>query len=151
VALGGVRRAAWLLLAGALILPMGCAPNYLDPGPNPAKVRVRVEAMSRAGRHYDVVPTWTWGLYGQRPGGGQAFYPPASGKHSPYVTARVLKQDVTFLVPPGKRRALLRLEANMDVPDSEGSRIITVARFEEELNLDLKPGETKIVERRFGF
>jgi len=148
------RPGAWLLLFGCLVLLAACAPNYLNPGPNPAKVTVSVEAQSsmdvRMSRRYDATPTWFWGLYGPAPEGG-APYPPAGGGRLPYQSAKVLQQSATFLVPPGKRSLVLRLEANLEVPDSEGSKVVTVATYEEVLNLELQPGQSLTLKRRFGF
>ena len=146
----------WYAALGlVLALALGCAPNYLAPGPNPAKVTVQVEARSSSevttARRFDANPSWFWGLYGQQANGGRAPYPPAGGKRMPTQVAKVLKQEATFLVPPGKQQVLLHLEADLSVPDSEGSRIITVASFEEVLNLDLQPGQSVVIKRRFGF
>ncbi|MCF8032829.1 MAG: DUF2057 domain-containing protein [Desulfarculaceae bacterium] len=139
----------------SLLLALACAPAYLDPGPNPAKVTVRVEAKSsaevRSARRYDSNPTWFWGLYATLPSGGRMAYPPAGGGRMPNQTAKVLKQEATFLLPPGKHKVVLRLEADLEVPDSEGSRVVAVAAYEEVLDLDLKPGQSLTLERRFGF
>ena len=151
----GVRYLALPLGLMALLLVLACAPAYLDPGPTPAKVTVRVEAKSsaevRTSRRYDSNPTWFWGIYGPQAGGGRAPYPPLGGGRMPSQTAKVLKQEATFLLPPGKRQVVLRLEADLDVPDSEGSRVVAVAAYEEVLSLDLKPGQSLVLERRFGF
>ena len=151
----GPRRLAWPLLAASLFLLLACAPAYLDPGPNPAKVTIKVMAKSSAevsaSRRYDATPSWFWGLYAAQPGGSRMPYPPQGGGLPPSQVAKVLDQEVTFLLPPGNQRVLLRLEADLSVPDSEGERIVAVAAYEETLNLELKPGQSMRLERRFGF
>ncbi|MCB2228353.1 MAG: hypothetical protein KQH53_16865 [Desulfarculaceae bacterium] len=153
--LWGRGRLVLPLLAASLLLVLACAPAYLDPGPNPAKVTVKVQAKStaevRSARRYDSTPTWFWGLYAEQASGGRMPYPPLGGGMQPNQVAKELNQEVTFLLPPGKQRVLLRLEADMEVPDSEGSKIVAVAAFEETLNLDLKPGQSLRLERRFGY
>ncbi|MCF8032544.1 MAG: hypothetical protein K9K66_08535 [Desulfarculaceae bacterium] len=149
-----LRGAAALLVAGLMLAgALACGEYYLDPGPNPARIRVKLWAMVPA--KLKQVPSewiyWDWSLRLVVPKGAYPMLPPTV-KQDFYTIPNTnpLVRDVTFLAPPGKRKYLLEVYgyAIRQRGEHSGPKILTY--LQQTLELDLPPGGSYLIERRVG-
>ena len=137
------------LLGVVLALALGLAACggevYLDPGPQPARVRVRVDLTadrSQFSQFDDVTPytSWDWGLYVEHQGRWRRL-PPEPPQQLTVIRGPRLRRDTVFLAPPG--RHVYRLIVNGYVGLREGWTYypINVALVDERLVLELAPGQ----------
>lgn len=157
-----------VLCLALLLLAAACGPVYLDPGPNPARIKVAVDArVSKA--HADAVvyaslgpmqpgfsdvlplPVWDWGLYLVPAGADELtplrHLPPANLKTNlDYVKGFSLKAETVFLAPPGKHRLRVMINGYKVHVYFEGGRRFTdyiyVGGGSRDFQLDLKPGQS---------
>ncbi len=154
---GGHGRRRGLLLAAALGLCLaaalwlaGCAGGYLDPGPSPARVRVKLRAKAPEPSHRFQAGTlevmWDWGLYLVREEGGLAALRPADGQRLRVIRVNPLERDTVFLVPPGKRRFRLLVEAYYFKPHAESFFPISLGGVVKDFDLEVAPGREAVLE-----
>jgi len=148
------RKAGALLLAGLLLLgAAACGQVFLDPGPNPAKIRVRLWAMVPA--RLKQYPTewiyWDWGLRLKKAKGAYPMLPPTV-KQDFYTIANTnpLVRDTTFLAPPGKHQYLLEVYGYANRQRGEQAGPLVLLAHQETLELDLPPGGSYLIQRRVG-
>lgn len=144
---GGLAAA---LLAAALlaaVLLAGCAAAYLDPGPNPAKVRVKLDlAADLAGippgaAEVNRSVRWDWGLYVEGQGGQMLPLAPASGEGLKLIAAPRLRRDTVFLVPAGRQKLRLLVEGYVSVRYGMSFTPHNLTYVQEDFALDLAPGQ----------
>lgn len=143
---GLTRRLAAVIALAALLAPLGCAGIYQDPGPNPAKVRVKLDLAADLNRlptgAVDVsrTPRWDWGLYLVGSDGRLTPLRPESGEELKLISGPRLTRETVFLAPPGRVR--LRLLAEGYVLARYGMtaepRVLTL--LSQDYDLDLAPG-----------
>lgn len=143
-----------ILMAFAAFLLAGCAGGYLDPGPEPAKVRVDLQAKADQGpiswRFGGPCPVlWDWGLYLVRQDGSLARLRPADGQRLKVIQENPLRRDTVFLAPPGKRRLRLIIESYYQQPHAEGHIPISLGGTIEDFQVDLKAGAETVLEFRY--
>jgi hypothetical protein len=129
-----------------------CAAGFANPGDNPARVRVQLTA--DAGDYpipednNGIIPLqWQWGLFLVGPGDSLTPLKPENGERLHALNDKILKRDTVFLAPPGQRRLRLLVEGYIGVKISRNSYPQNVAFLQEDITLDLKPGQTVIVKR----
>ncbi len=148
--LRGVALAALLLILAAAA---GCGQVYLDPGPDPAKVRVKLWAkvpQSLMNRPDEPI-SWDWGLRLVVPQGPYPMLRPTVPQDFYTIpNLNPLVRDTTFLVPSGKRRYLLEVYGYAHRQRDEHSGPKVLIQLVEYLDLDLAPGGTYTLERRVG-
>lgn len=165
---GGIGLARWLMSAGIIILALVTAAcgRYLDPGPEPARLTITVQARTDAQRVDERVldrlgpppytpggfhwlapqPVWDWGVYlvrGERDLRPLQPLPPAQVESAPGFG---LKQTATFLAPPGKGLYRVLAEAFLEHTWHEGGpwrEYIPIASHQMDMELDLKPSEER--------
>jgi len=133
-------------LAAALFILTDCG-HYgtLDPGPNPAKVRVLLniqEDRSRFDEWDEVLPytNWDWGLYIVQ--GAKLI--PLRNVHGQWLKAipgHRLEQDVVFWVPPGQWRLRVLVQGYVGLRDSRYYRPVDVAYLSQDFQVNLAPGQ----------
>jgi len=138
-----------LVLAGAA----GCGQVYLDPGPDPAKVEVKLWAKvpDKLKNHPGEPIFWDWSLRLVVPKGPYPMLRPTVDQGFNTIPgANPLVRDTTFLAPPGKRQYLLEVYgyAIRQRDEHSGPRVLT--KLIEYIDLDLAPGSTQVLERRVG-
>ncbi len=153
-------------LATLMLLVASCSP-YLDTGPTPAQLTVSVQAHVTPEQVKEGVydrlgpppftpgmfhwlapqPVWDWGVYwveGELDLRPLQPVPPANVK---WVPGYGLKQTVTFLAPPGKRTYRIMVHSYLEHTWSEGisswREYIPISGKQEDMELDLKPGEDR--------
>ena len=159
-----VLMAGWVAV---LFLSVASCSPYLDTGPNPAQLTISVQAQVTEGQVKEGVydrlgpppftpgtfhwlapqPVWDWGVYlidsetGLKP---LQPVPPAQVKSVP---GYALKQTATFLAPPGKRTYRIMVHSFLEHTWSEGlsswREYIPISGQQEDMELDLKPGEER--------
>lgn len=148
-----VRALVFLTLALMLAAAAGCGQVYLDPGPDPAKVRVKLWAKvpDSLQNHPGEPIFWDWSLRLVVPKGPYPMLPPTVAQgFNTIPNANPLVRDTTFLAPSGKRQYLLEVYgyAIRQRDEHSGPRVLT--KLIEFIDLDLAPGSTYILERRVG-
>ncbi|MFH1058449.1 MAG: hypothetical protein V1797_07200 [Pseudomonadota bacterium] len=150
-------RRAWpaRAMAAAVCLAMlglaGCAAGYLDPGPNPAKVRVKLDLTADLGRiPADAVDVnrnvrWDWGLYLEGQGGQLLPLAPASGEMLKLIAGQRLTRDAVFLVPAGRQRLRLIVEGYVSVRWGMSFTPYALAGVQQDYVLDLAPGQEVVI------
>jgi len=143
-----------LLLAGLIALgAMACGEFYVDPGPNPARIRVKLWAKvpAKLKNYPSEWIYWDWSLRLVVPKGAYPMLPPTV-KQDFYTIPNTnpLVRDVTFLAPPGKRKYLLEAYgyAIRQRGENSGPKILT--SLQQTLELDLPPGGSYLIERKVG-
>ena len=147
-------RGAALLVAGLILLgAAACGEYYLDPGPNPARIRVKLWAMVPASLKQTPGEWiyWDWSLRLVVPQGPYPMLPPTV-KQDFYTIPNTnpLVRDVTFLAPPGKRKYLLEVYgyAIRQRGEHSGPKILTA--LQQTIELDLAAGSGTTLERKVG-
>lgn len=152
-------RRAWpaLAMAAGLALMLGlagCAATYLDPGPNPAKVRVKLDLTADLGRiPADAVDVnrnvrWDYGLYLEGQGGQLLPLAPAGGETLKLIPAPRLTRDTVFLVPAGRQKLRLLVEGYVSVRYGMSFSPYTLTGVQQDFVLDLQPGQEVVITPR---
>ena len=156
------------LICALALICAGCAAMYVNPGPQPARVRVLLEAKSDMaefkaamadeirGYHYGLDtfgPFWEWGLYLKADDGSlKPLRPEKSGS----VTTEEgfsFEKDVTFLVPPGQVKLWLLLDVYLDYFEpgwGGGPNPVNIKTYTEDIKADLCPGCEMEIKRSLG-
>lgn len=138
--------AAGAALAVILLLPAGCAKGgFVDPGPDPARVRVLIhfnEDRSRFDQFDDTTPytRWDWGLYIVE-NGKLLPLKPADNENLKVIMGPVLKRDTVFLAPPGKLRLRLLVDGYVGLREGRSYTPITVSGVKQDFEVNLKAGQ----------
>ncbi|MBI5522013.1 MAG: hypothetical protein HY910_05235 [Desulfarculus sp.] len=150
------QRTPWLALATALLallLLAGCAGVYVDPGASPARVRVQLDMtpdrslLPVDGGEASRVTSWEWGLYLVASDGRLLPLAPESKERLRGIPAERLVMDTVFLVPAGRQRLRLLVEGYVLVRLRMGATPYDVALLQEDLELDLAPGQEVTISR----
>ncbi|MCF8031975.1 MAG: hypothetical protein K9K66_11310 [Desulfarculaceae bacterium] len=134
-----------LLLALAGLLA-GCAgAGYVDPGPDPARVRVKLDLptdRSAFNQFDDTTPytSWDWGLWLEKDGRLVRLAPEPPQQLS-VIRAPRLVRDTVFLAPPGRRAYRLIVNGYVGVRQGWTYWPINVVLVDDRQELDLAPGQ----------
>ncbi|MCF8041231.1 MAG: hypothetical protein K9K65_18930 [Desulfarculaceae bacterium] len=148
-----MRGLALLLLALLLAASAGCGQAYLDPGPDPAKVRVKLWAKvpDKLKKHPGEWIYWDWSLRLVVPKGAYPMLKPTVAQDFYTIpNTNPLVRDTTFLAPPGKRKYLLEVYGYAIRQRGEHSGPKVLTDLVDYIELDLAPGSTYVLERRVG-
>jgi predicted component of type VI protein secretion system len=139
------------LVGLAAFLISGCAAGYLDPGPSPSKIRVKLKAEARQqpkswrfGGPYPV--TWDWGLYLVRSDDTLATLGPEDKQRLTVLQENPLVRDTVFLAPSGKLKLRLILDAYYFEPEFAGYRPVSLGGTIRDFHINLPQGSEKILE-----
>ena len=150
------------------MLLAGCAAMYVDPGNQPARVRLHLQAKSDmaefkaamsdklGGYQYGLDtygPFWEWGLYLK--GDDDSLKPLRPLKYGSVKTEEGFSfdQDVTFLVPHGPVKLWLLLDVYLDYfePNWGGGPVpVNIKTYTEDFKVDLCPGCEFEIKRLLG-
>ncbi|MFZ5586072.1 MAG: hypothetical protein ACOZHQ_09105 [Thermodesulfobacteriota bacterium] len=143
---GGLAAVLAAMLAGMSLLA-GCAAGYLDPGPNPAKVRVKLDLSADP----DGIPPgaadvnrtvrWDWGLYLEGRDGQLLPLAPASGEGLKLIAAPRLTRETVFLAPAGRQKLRLIVEGYVSLRYGVSYSPYNLTYVQEDFSLDLQPGQ----------
>ncbi|BEQ16463.1 hypothetical protein [Desulfoferula mesophila] len=134
------------MLLSLLALGAACADlGTVDPGPDPARVRVLVdlaEDRSLFTPFDDTTPytSWDWGLYLAQDGRNVPLRPQPPQSLKEIRTPRLVR-DTVFLVPPGAHTLRLIVQASVGVRSGWTYWPITTVLVDQTYEVDLKPGE----------
>lgn len=153
----GIGRQRFMVLCAAallgLVLLAGCAPVFVDPGPNPARIQVKLWAKvpERLKNYPGEWIYWDWGLHLITPQGPYPLLRPTQPQNF-YTIAHPnpLARDTVFLAPPGRHKYLLLVYGYAIRQKGEHSGPKVLLRHEEELAMNLPPGGSTVIERRLG-
>ncbi|MCB2190934.1 MAG: hypothetical protein KQI62_05175 [Deltaproteobacteria bacterium] len=143
----------WTILVLLLATATGCGNVYLDPGPNPAKVRVKLWAKvpEKLKKYPGEWIYWDWSLRLVVPKGAYPMVKPTVPQDFNTIpNTNPLVRDTTFLVPPGKHKYLLEVYGYAIRQRGEHSGPKVLTDLVDYITLDLAPGSTKVIERRVG-
>jgi len=143
---GLARHWMAVIALAALLAPLGCAGVYQDPGPNPARVRVKLDLaadlsqMPTGAADVSRTPRWDWGLY--LVGGDGRLTPlrPESGEPLKLISGPRLTRDTVFLVPPGRVRLRLLAEGYVLARYGMTAEPRNLTVLSQDFDLDLTPG-----------
>ncbi len=153
------RKITWLPLTGMLLLLLalpglpGCGQVFLDPGPNPAHIQVKLWAKvpERLKQYSSEWIYWDWGLNLVKASGPDPALPPTVKQNFNTIpNTNPLVRDTTFLAPPGKHKFLLQVYGYANRERGEHSGPVILLRHTETLELDLPPGGSYTIQRRLG-
>lgn len=137
-----------LALCAALTLTLACKAQFLDPGPNPAKIQVQLKANytadpnSRIIKKYMEPVEWDWGLYKVTNGGVLPALPTADKQQLKGIEGDSLTRDTVFLAPGGKGRYRLIVEAYKTIATNNAMNTVGLGSFQRDFDLNLAPGQT---------
>ncbi|MBI4798971.1 MAG: hypothetical protein HY794_09615 [Desulfarculus sp.] len=146
----------WLAMAAAflaLLLLAGCGGYYVNPGASPARVRVQLDCtadrslLPQDGGEVSPLTFWDWGLYLVAGDGRLLPLAPQSGEWLHGEPGERLVAHTVFLVPPGRQRLRLLVEGYVRVRLGMSARPYGVALLQEDLELDLAPGQEVAISR----
>lgn len=144
-------RKNWLYaLACLCLLLAACAPVYLDPGPNPARIEVDLTAKADPAllEYPGEWVYWDWGVNLIVPQGPLPLLKPTVSQNFKVIpNVNPLVRKVTFLAPPGKRSYLFQVSGYAMRTRGEGTVPVSLLNYEQKLELDLKPGEVYRIQR----
>ena len=150
-----IRRAS-ILIVGLLALAFaaGCAANDFL-GENPARVRVEIlgqaQPMKRPETAHTVSPVkWDWGFYLVREDGTLRKLREVTGQRTTVLEANPLKATGEFLVPAGKHKARLLVEAYQYYYIGWKAAPHSLVFFQRDYQLDVGPGEIGQIKARVG-
>jgi len=132
-----------MALAGLLA---GCAGGqYADPGPQPARIRARVDLLtdrSQFDQFDDTTPytSWDWGLWIEQDGRLMRL-PPSPPQQLTVIQTERLQRDTVFLAPPGRHVYRLIVDGYVKLREGWTYWPIDVVRVNDRLTLDLAPGQ----------
>lgn len=138
--------AAGLLLLLALTVFACATAGTVDPGPDPARVRVLVDLKqdrSLFNQFDDTTPytNWDWGLYLTQNGRNVPLRPDPPQQLKVIRTPRLVR-DAVFLAPPGKHTLRLIVHASVGVREGRTYWPITTVLVNQTFDVDLQPGGT---------
>ena len=145
-----MRLGGWCLLAGLCVLAVACAPVYLNPGPNPARIEVELTAKVDPAllQHPGEVVYWDWGLNLVVPSGPLPLLQPTEPQDFKVIfKVNPLVRKVTFLAPYGQRSYLLQVTGYVFRTRGDSVAPITLLAYNQKLDLNLRPGETYRIQR----
>lgn len=141
-------RGGWIVVLLAVVLLAGCAAGLVvDPGPNPAKVRVKLDlgvdltAIPAGAADVNRTVRWDWGLYVEGQGGQMLPLAPATGEGLKLIAAPRLTRDTVFLVPAGRQKLRLLVEGYVSVRYGMSFTPHNLTYVQEDFSLDLQPGQ----------
>lgn len=137
-------------LACLCVLLAACAPVYLDPGPNPARIQVELTAKADPAllEYRGEWIYWDWGLNLVVPKGPLPQLKPTEPQAFKVIpNLNPLVRKVTFLAPTGRRTYLLQVSGYALRTKGEGTVPVTLLGYEQKLELDLKPGQVYRIKR----
>lgn len=143
------------VLAGILGLA-GCAAQYVEPGPQAAKVlvdlqaRVPPDAWPWPGQRWHQTQ-WDWGLYLVDEAGNLRKLRPDTGENTVAVQAEELTRRTPFAVPAGKIKLRLLASAWYYIWDWRGPNLVTLANYSKDYEVDLNPGGQHNLQAKFGW
>lgn len=133
----GLAALLWLASLAA------CGQVFLDPGPNPARVQVKLKAqvadglLQRPGERV----YWDWGLYLVGGDKSLALLKPAQPQPLQVVgPVNPLDRQAAFLAPPGQRTLRLLATGYVFRTWGEGEIAVTLANYAKDFQLNLAPG-----------
>jgi hypothetical protein len=161
------KRNAALMLGGLLLLGLGgCLNAYVDAGPNPAVVPVKLRAQVSkaeitqalhshgefgmplvAGQFRTITgPYWKWQLLYIKDDGGLWDLRTKVERSHHWIEGHQLNGQADYLLPPGRHRVRLLIQAYMEVSFRESwmeevSEPVEIKSYSEDIELDLKPGQ----------
>lgn len=143
-----------LSLLLALVFAAGCAANDFL-GENPARVRVEIrgqaQPMQRPETAHTVSPVkWDWGFYLVRADGTLRKLREVSGQRTTVLEANPLQASGEFLVPAGRHKARLLVEAYQYYYIGWKAAPHSLVFFQRDYHLDLGPGQTGRIKARVG-
>lgn len=138
---------AWLLVL------TGCGQVFLDPGPNPARVRVELKAQVPVS--YLQTPSewvyWDWGLYLVTPQGPLPLLKPAQAQQFKMISnVNPLVRDTVFLAPPGGHTLRLLVSGYALRGAGDGVVPVTLLNYSRDFKLDLPPGGSYSIKKILG-
>jgi len=143
---GLIRCISLVVLIALAALLAGCSgAGYVDPGPQPARVRVQVDLVtdrSQFDQFDDTTPytSWDWGLWMEREG-RLVRLPPSPPQQLTVIRTERLKRDTVFLAPPGRHVYRLIVDGYVGVREGWTAWPIDVVLVNDRLVLDLAPGQ----------
>lgn len=168
------RPSRALCLLACLILA-GCATPWVDAGPNPARLEVRLKAQVTPGQIHDALaeahltppivlpglfhevkgPYWDWGVYLVKDPDNLLDLKPDREQAFKGLPGLALQGQSTFLAPPGGGRIRLLVQCYMLHSWSEGiaasyTEPVPVRTFHKDWDLNLQPGQTKTIQVNWG-
>lgn len=146
------RLAAGLVVALVLSLA-GCGQMFLDPGPNPARVEVKLAAqVPESLKQYPSEPIyWDWGLYLVVEQGPLPLLKPVQPQQFKVIAdANPLLRDTVFLAPPGQHTFRLLVSGYAIRGRGEGVGAVTLLDYSEDFKLNLPSGGGYRIQRRLG-
>ena len=147
---------------------LGCAGIYVDPGPQPARLRLLLQAESDMdevkaamadkirGYHYGLDtfgPFWEWGLYLKGADGSLRRLAPAKGGSVRTEEGFSFDREVVFLVPPGPSNLWLLLDVYLDYHEPHwggGAVPVNIKTYTEDLKVELCPNCAVDLKRQLG-
>ncbi len=144
------RLALTAALAVLCLAAFACGKGgFVDPGPDPARVRVQihfVEDRSRFDQFDDTTPytRWDWGLYLLQEGRMLPLRP-ADNQNLKVIMGPVLKRDTVFLTPPGRHHLRLLVDGYVGLREGRSYTPITVSGIKKDYEVDLKPGQEILI------
>ena len=153
------------LLLLTLLFMSGCLRVYVDPGPNPAALKVSIKAavpkdevdsIKKHSFRSVTGPYWEWWVY-KIDGKGvyQDLKPKGKGPER-WKGAFSLDEGAVFLVQPGSYKVRLRVTAYLDYEIRGGDRAgitiksVPIADWEEDIMLQAGPGGSQSFTKDFG-
>lgn len=144
------RRRYLYVLAGLCLLAAACAPVYLNPGVNPARIEVEFSAKADPAllQYPSEMVYWDWGFNLVVPQGPLPQLQPTEAQQFKVITGvNPLVRKVTFLAPAGKRTYLFNVSGYVMRTKGMGTVPVDLMNYEQKLTLDLKPGQVYSIKR----
>jgi hypothetical protein len=146
----------WLrfILLSACLMAFGCASQSFL-GENPARVRVEIQGQAKPmalpeTAHSLSRVTWDWGFYLVREDGSLRKLREAGGQRTTVLETNPLQATGDFLVPAGKNKSRLMVEAYQYYYIGMKPAPHTLIYFQRDYKLDLGPGGTGQIKVRVG-
>jgi hypothetical protein len=164
-----------VLLAAVMMALAGCAPVYVQTGPDAARIQVELSAVTndaeinRAGGRFGLTgylttfgvwrelkgPFWDWGLYLVKDDGRLLPLQPEGGVNTKNLLGYGIERSVSFLVPPGEHKIRLLVESHMEFwvnSMAYGSEyeMFPVSDYTRDYDFNLTGGEVKKIKAGFG-
>ncbi|RJX30551.1 MAG: hypothetical protein C4525_12540 [Desulfarculus sp.] len=137
------RLAAGLAVLFWLASLAACGQVFLDPGPNPARVQVKLRAQAPDGLKQSPGERvyWDWGLYLVTGGGPLPLLQPTQPQQFQVISGgNSLVRDTVFLAPTGQRTLRLLVSGYVFRSSGEGQIAVTLVSYSQDYKLNLAPG-----------